>query len=75
MKKIAPERLNGLQFIRLSSLPFNQMVRLRDWLGVDDIFSISYQNGTIRNCVKYEGYEFWFDVMNCENQIEELSFF
>ena len=40
MRKIAPERLNGLQFIRLSSLPFHQMVQLKDWLGEEEIFSI-----------------------------------
>ena len=75
MRKIPPEHFEDLHFIRLSSLPYLQMVRLRDWLGEAAIISISHPNGIIRNCVKYEGYEFWFDMANCESLYEESSLF
>ena len=75
MRKIPPEQFNGLQFVRLSSLPFHQMIRLKDWLGEEELISIPHRNGIIRNCVTYEGYEFWFDVVRGNDQYEEISLF
>lgn len=75
MRKILPELLQSVEFIRLSSLPFYQMIKLREWLSEEEIINIPHSDGLIRNCVKYESYEFWFDVVHSDNQFEELSLF
>ena len=75
MRKIPPELSQGIEFVRLSSLPFHQMMKLRDWLSEEEIINIPHRNGLIRHCVKYEGYEYWFDMVNSENRFEELSLF
>jgi len=75
MRKIDPERLQGIEFIRLSSLPFSQMIRLKNWLAASDIFSIKGQHESIYNCVHYDDYEFWYDNIKNESQLLKPSLF
>ncbi|MCG8307794.1 MAG: hypothetical protein MI975_10430 [Cytophagales bacterium] len=75
MKKIHPEKYNDTEFIRLSRLPFTQMLQLKNWLPEYSIFTIQGENGTIQNCVHYDDYEFWFDNYKSENQEPEFSLF
>ena len=75
MRKIHPERYNGVEFIRLSNLPFDHMVHLKSWLSDLGIFTIQKQHGAIQNCVHYEDYEFWFDNYKSENQQAEYAIF
>lgn len=75
MRKLHVEQFKGIEFIRLSRLPFNQMSLLKDWLSATDIFSIKTQDGIEYTCVRYEDYEFWFDHFICKNQILTPSLF
>jgi len=75
MRKLHPEQTNGTEFIRLSNLPFDQMLHLKNWISDFGICSIQIHDGGIQNCVHYEDYEFWFDNYKCENMETEPSLF
>lgn len=75
MRKLHPEQFNGTEYIRLSNLPFDQMIHLKNWLSDFGVFTIKGHDGAIQNCVYYEDYEFWFDNYKSEKQEIELSLF
>ena len=75
MRKLHPEQHLGIEYIRLSNLPFDQMINLKNWLSDFGVFTIDAQEGTIPNCVHYEDYEFWFDNIKNENPEAQYSIF
>ena len=69
MKKLNPEQFQDTDFVRVSSLPFDQMERIKDWLGEAAFFAI----GNDPNCIHFDDYEFWFDHIMDEHFDTELS--
>lgn len=75
MLKLHPEEHNGTEFIRIASLPLNQMIHFKNWLSETSIFTIYGLGDSIHCCAHYEDYEFWYDNYKGENPDSELSLF
>lgn len=75
MRKIQPQIQHGAEFVQLSVLPFDQLVPFKDWLSVEDIFITEDDMGLSNECVHYDLYEFWYDTVKEESQLQELAIF
>ena len=75
MPKLHPEEQNGTEFIRLASLPLNQMIHFKKGLSESSIFIIYGLGDSIHCCAHFEDYAIWFDNYKNENTDSDLSFF
>jgi len=75
MRKLRPQIKDGREFVLLSALPFEQLVPFRDWLSIADIFIKEDDMGMTNEFVYYDLYEFWYDTVKEETQLEELAIF
>ena len=75
MRKIQPVENEGIEYVVLSSLPFEQLITFRDWVGEANVFRISNFHSDSVECVTYELYEFWFDIQKEEADNLDVAFF
>lgn len=75
MRKLRPQIKDGREFVLLSALPFEQLVPFRDWLSVADIFVKEDDMGLSCEFASYDLYEFWYDTVKEETQLQELAIF
>ena len=61
MRKAIPHIDSGAGYIQLSRLPFNQAIKLRDWLPDTSLITMNLGEGLVNDCVQYSEYEYWFD--------------
>jgi len=61
MAKVNPHIDLGTGYIQLSRLPFDQANKLRSWLPMTSVISLSTASGNVQDAVQYSEYEYWFD--------------
>jgi hypothetical protein len=61
MCKISPSTLNGLEFIRLSHLPFQQAQRLIEWIPTSSFMKLKIAGKDVEDCIPYAEYECWYN--------------
>ncbi len=69
MLKLSPSYFQGIEFIQLCQLPFDQARKLRNWLSDIDVFKVENEYEKYEGCVHYDDYEFWFDT----NQVDSTD--
>jgi predicted transcriptional regulator of viral defense system len=66
MKKVFPHINQGIGYVQISKLPFNQSIKFRSWISRNSLVNVSTGARTIEDCVQYSEYEYWFDVFGKE---------
>ncbi len=61
MTKVKPKNWNGVEYVNLSQLPFDQYQNILSWLPTTSFLGNEMKNRDLEDCVYYEDYEFWFD--------------
>jgi len=74
MTRIQPNYGNGIEYIRLSDLPFTQKQKFSDWISVNSTFKMKVDNGFVEDCVFYSEYEYWLETQNNVLTEENLFF-
>jgi hypothetical protein len=75
MKKITPQIHLDTEYIQLCRLPFDQLIRFREWLNKRCIITITDTFGESHQCVPYAMYDFWHDTLLMENEESDLAIF
>jgi hypothetical protein len=61
MHKAFPHIESGAGYIQLSRLPFNQSIKLRNWLPETSMITVKADGFIADDCIQYSEYEYWFD--------------
>lgn len=73
IEKIKPDRQGATEYVRLSSLPDEQIGALLGWLPESCLTKVKEDKQLLDDCIEYEDYEFWYE--NCypsvKNSFEE----
>lgn len=70
MKKVFPHINQGIGYIQISKLPFNQSLKFRSWISRNSLVKVSLGSNIIDDCVQYSEYEYWIDVFDEESKKE-----
>ena len=68
MVKAFPHIDQGGGYIRLSRLPLNQSLKLRNWLSQTSLVKLTSSSEVMEDCVEFSEYEYWFDF--CYSELE-----
>lgn len=63
MQKAFPHIDLGTGYIQLSRLPFNQAIKLRNWLPDTSMITIKSDGYLVDDCIQYSEYEYWYDFL------------
>ncbi len=74
MQKAFPHINSGLGYIQLSRLPFNQAIKLRNWLPDTSLITVKAEGDLLDDCIQYSEYEYWFDFNFKEQNLAETDF-
>jgi hypothetical protein len=61
MFKVSPTFHNGINFVQISSLPFDQKECFKNWIPMNSVLRMEINSITLSDCVEYSEYEYWFD--------------
>lgn len=61
MFKVSPTFSKGFNFVQISSLPFEQQIAFNEWVPQSSIKHLTINNITLRDCVAYQEYNYWFE--------------
>lgn len=64
----------GTGYVQVSKLPFDQAIRLREWLPQTSFISLQTADQVIEDCIQYSEYEYWFDFQFSALQEPEFDF-
>lgn len=70
MRKVFPHIDLGTGYVQLSRLPFDQSIKLREWLPHTSLVKVKAEEGTLEDCVQYSEYEYWFDFLYHQEEAE-----
>ena len=73
MFKVSPTYLPGIAFVQLSRLPVVQFEYLNKHIPKIDRFRVEINNEKLEDCISYEAYEQWYELINpqyYENYLE-----
>jgi len=70
--KAYPHFDHGTAYIQVSRLPFNQSIKLREWLPQTSFIRLKTPDQVIDDCIQYSEYEYWFDFQYSTSK--ELEF-
>jgi hypothetical protein len=59
--KASPHYDLGTGYVQISKLPFDQVLKLRDWLPQTSIIKLRSLDEDLDDCIQYSEYEYWFD--------------
>lgn len=59
--KATPHIEFGTGYVQISKLPFDQALKLRDWLPQTSFINLTSENSVLKDCIQYSEYEYWFD--------------
>ena len=62
MNKVYPHINQGPGYIQLSKLPFNQGMKLKNWLSRNSLIKVRIGTLVIEDCIQFSEYEYWFDL-------------
>lgn len=74
MTKVKPYNWNGVEYIHLSHLPFDQYQTIVGWLPSSSFLQNDKKNPEWEDCVYYKDYEFWFDHKYLNMESPEFDF-
>lgn len=71
MTKLMPNIWNGVEYVQLSNLPFDQYQIIVGWLPSSSFLAMDKEGVESEDCVYYEDYEYWFDhkYLNLESPV------
>lgn len=75
MRKLHPLEQQGIEYLPIVNLPFDQQLSLRQWISETDILLIKDPSGSEMECVHYDVYDFWFDTFMEENESVDMTLF
>lgn len=61
MRKVNPHFKEGVDFIQVSRLPFNQAKDIRDSFLSSNVTGVETAVGFVPDAIEYSQYEYWFD--------------
>ena len=61
MEKLESRTYKGIDYIKLTELPDEQYLAFMEWVGKESIITIQVNGNSIKNCVQYTDYSYWFD--------------
>lgn len=61
MLKASPNFHEGVNFIQVTSLPYEQQQLFKSWIPETSILNIEINNIVLSDCVDYQDYTYWFD--------------
>ena len=69
MEKLESRTYKGIDYIRLTELPDEQYLAFIEWIGNESIITIQVNGSSIKNCVQFSDYSYWYDsiFMTSEN--------
>lgn len=51
----------GTGYVQVSRLPFDQALKLREWLPQTSFVRLNLPDQVLDDCIQYSEYEYWFD--------------
>ena len=61
MLKASPNFHQGINFIQISSLPYEQQELFASWVPQSAKMKLVINNISLLDCVEYQDYAYWFD--------------
>lgn len=61
MEKLESRTYKGIDYIKLTELPDEQYLAFMEWVGKESIITIQVNGNSVKNCVQYTDYNYWFD--------------
>ncbi|MBO6495438.1 MULTISPECIES: hypothetical protein [Roseivirga] len=61
MSKVSPHIDLGTGYVQISKLPFDQAIKIREFVPQSSILSFNTSEGFIADALEYSQYEYWFD--------------
>jgi hypothetical protein len=68
---VDPEHYKGISFVRISMLPAEQRVKIRESFSRELIVKILRDNALINDCIVYDDYVSWFRLHKATRNLEE----
>lgn len=66
-----PTIYRGIEFIRVSELPDNEQLQIKNWAVRQTIIKILTTEGLLTDCITYKNYKHWYDNIFTEAKSEE----
>lgn len=74
MLKASPTFHQGINFIQISSLPYEQQELFGLWVPESAMMKLEINNISLPDCVEYQDYAYWFDFQfESKNSLLESS--
>jgi hypothetical protein len=74
MLKASPNFHQGINFIQISSLPYEQQELFGRWIPQSATMQMEINNIRLPDCVEYQDYTYWFDFQyQNQNSLLESS--
>lgn len=64
MTKVNPHIEQGVGYVRISRLPFNQAIGIRRSIPQISMVSLKTADGIVSDAIEYSQYEYWFDFQH-----------
>lgn len=63
----------GIEYIRITDLPLNEQLAIREWLTMDTIIKIQTDKELLTECVQYKDYKYWVEKILAKETTKEAS--
>lgn len=70
--KAYPHIDHGAAYVQVSKLPFDQAIKLREWLPQTSFIRLNTATEVFEDCIQYSEYEYWFDFQY--SALQEFEF-
>jgi hypothetical protein len=70
---VEPEHYKGISFVRISMLPAEQRIKIRETFSRELIVKILRDNTLINDCIVYDDYVSWFRLIKAATVFEEAE--
>ena len=67
MLKASPTFFEGVNFVQISSLPYEQQSIFQDWIPANSLLKVEINSIMMDDCVDYREYNYWFDFKYQKN--------
>jgi hypothetical protein len=68
---VDPEHYKGISFVRISMLPAEQRIKIRESFSRELIVKIVRDNTLINDCIIYDDYVSWFRLTRAARGVDE----
>ncbi|MEQ9656675.1 hypothetical protein [Fulvivirga sp.] len=63
----------GIEYIKISDLPLNEQLAIREWLTLDTTIKIQTEKELLTVCVQYKDYKNWIENFYSKETTNETS--